>query len=59
MMENIVAKAFGYGYAYSVRMSRMCKKLKEAGGVAFEILQNSGLLEFQKQRQLWKNMEEK
>lgn len=59
MMENIVAKAFGYGYAYSVRMSRMCKKLKEAGGVAFEILQNSGLLEFQKQRQLWKEMEDR
>ena len=59
MKENIVAKGFGNGYAYSVRMSRMRKKLKEAGGVAFEILQHSGLLELDRQKILWNDFSDK
>lgn len=58
MAENIVAEGFGRGYAYSFRLSRMFAKLKKAGGVAYEVLQHSGLLELRQQKILWNNFEE-
>lgn len=58
MAENIVAEGFGRGYAYSFRLSRLYRKLKEAGGVAYEVLQHSGLLELRQQKILWNDFEE-